>query len=376
MTHNRIDYAKLILGYGLGPLSNLIVAIYLSKFLDKESYATFMTFISFILVVFGFNAKSAIQRKLDLNYAKTINIQKWINLSWFVILIPLTYVFFPRPNVVLLLSIWFHCSAELVLERLRYDLSLDRYLFWRFLKIFLDVLLFISINQVKTLVESRSISLLMSSALLHIFLFKYVLPNTINFSLLDVKKHLKLGVGMLIYSTLMIIFTLSDRLVMDYYGTESYYLYFLMSSVGSIHMMVGSSLAPYFMFRELNNSIKKTEASWVLPSLHLLIYIGSTVVLAIFSYNRFVHLGNHWFLYLSILSLAGYFQALYIKKVQIFIGRSAYRVLVVIIAPIVLLSLVGNLLLIPVFGVVSSALILLVGSLIMFFILSLRLSLE
>lgn len=360
--HKVAHHIKLILGHGLGPISNLLIAFYLSEFLDKESYASFMTIISLILVVFGFNAKSAIQRKLNLSYTKVINIQNWINLLWLPLIVCLTYSLYPEPNIILSLCVWFYCSSELVLERLRYDLDLNRYLFWRFVKIVLDIILFISISQSELLVYSRTVSMLISSGLLLLFLHKYVIPTSIRFSIKEIYNHVRLGLGMLTYAVSMILFSLSDRLVMDYYKEEAYYTYFLMSSAGSVHMMIGSSLAPYFMFLTVNSKGEHRSRSNFLIYIHLLVYLVSFAVLFFLDHHEFVLLNNLWIAYFTILSFGGIFQAYYIQKVQVFVGNSAYKTLIVIVAPVTVVAFILNVLLVPVYGAMASALILLIGS--------------
>lgn len=349
------DAVKLVIGHGLGPASNLILAFILSQTAEKENYATYMTILSIIMVLYGFNGKSAIQRKINIDYNLTLNIQNWLNISWLPILL-IFYLIYGFDHIILFaISTWIYCSTELTLERLRYNLQLNRYLLYRVTKVLIDLISFyvlINLFQIN-IINARSTSLLISSVIIFLLSTNFKKPSS-EISMSKVKEHLKLGLGMLMYSFSMIMFTMSDRLILDYYDKNEYYTYFLMSTCASVQMMIGASLGPIFMNNIIHDKSNKLFERYLI-SIHVISTIGIFCVLSCLIRFRIVSVESEWQLYFVVLSIAATIQSIYITRVQELIGKSEFYQLFKIAGTAASLLIFLNLSLVPYFGTASSA---------------------
>lgn len=365
---NIIGTIKLIIGHGLTPATNLLVAFYLSKFSSKETYATYMSILSVLVVVFGFNAKSVVQRRLVKDHTKAIKIQNWINVFWLPIIVFFVIMKYSRLQLVIALSMWTYCLGEIVMERMRYNLDSNKFLLSKVVRSLLDILLFIALSYfLNDLLIGRVISIFTSSILIIIYLYPYVRLERLTASWTDYLNHIKLGFGMLLYSLSMMIFSISDRFILDYYNIDSYYTYFLMSSVASIQMMLGASLAPIFMASLNGNYQLSAKAKYNINIIHLVLLVFLYFLLSAMDNYGLIELDNSWVKIYFLLSLSAVAQANYIYRVQGLIGMSSYANLVRIAMPVAVLSLVLNFVFVPYYGALTAGIVSVFSSLIILY---------
>jgi O-antigen/teichoic acid export membrane protein len=165
----------------------------------------------------------------------------------------------------------------------------------------------------------------------------------------------------------MIIFSIADRFILDYYNIDSYYTYFLMSSVASIQMMLGASMAPMFMAslagdHSLNPNVRRN-----INLVHFVLLLILFIILSLLVEYKVIELNNSWVQFYLLLSVSSVLQANYIYRVQALIGISSYIKLVKISLPVAVAGLVLNFVFVPFFGALTAGIVSLLSSLIILY---------
>jgi len=343
----------------LPPLTNLFLAFWISNsfFTDeKDDYAILITIISISLVLFGFNSKSIVQYKANNNYLTNLENAKFINLI-FSISITLLSFFFLRNYTILVVVICLHCISELTIEYFKYNLNKKKLVITRSVKSLLDLLIFFIVINLYSSVDSRLLALCISSFIVIICFYKQSIPSPTSISMTGIKSVLSYTFPLLIYSGSIILFTMGDRFILNYFSIEELYTYFLMSTLANGNILLTSALMPVILNKNIteeNYSYKKDLISWTQKIVVLIILISFFVF--ILTHFELIDLDANWIYFYLFLSLSSIFQLPYFFSIQKLLAIGNTYPLIPIGLSALFLSLILNLILINFIGVFGSCL--------------------
>ena len=288
----------------LPPLTNLFLAFWISNSIfseEKDSYAILITIISISLVFFGFNSKSIVQNKANDKYIVNLENAKFINLtfSFFLLIFSL---FFLNKYILLVTVVCFHCISELTIE---------------FYKQSIPKLNLVSFSRVKSVLS-------------------YTFP-------------------LLIYSGSIILFTMGDRFLLDYFSIDELYTYFLMSTLANGNILLTSALMPVILDKSIslkNYSFNRDLINWT-QNIILLVVLVSIFVFSLRLLDLVI-LDNNWFFLYLLLSISSIFQLPYFFSIQGLLARGKTSVLIPIGISALAISFIFNLILINYLGVYGS----------------------